>query len=490
MCPFFMLKYFSLSWILLLAFQSKATIQFELNPQIVTTYESGISFNISAMQKQLLQLKQHHNSNGFVLLLDNYSDFIRLLADENVNQYKSALAARNKRFQRLQLADKSSPFYYYSLAECYIQWAFIRLRFNDKVHAANDLRKAVSYLSEGQKHFPHFTLFLKPQAMVSAMAAAVPPNFKWVAEIVGIKGNMNVSMLQLDSLSHTISRSKKWNFLQSEINFMRLFISQNLNQKELSSILIENETNKPLIDFGLIWASAKNHKSSYIIQHIPELKASIRGLNFCYLDYLLAEARLNQLENPEKEIQTFLKNHQGTTFIKSAYRRLAWYSLINLDTVRYHKYMQQVLINGSDFTDDDKQANDEALSNGVPNVSLLKARLLFDGGDFHESLSILTENLLKSLSLKEKLEFYYRKARCLQLLNDTESAILNFERTIAIGERLPYYFAAASAYQLGVIYNQQGNTPLAKTCFKKVSRFPNHAYKISLDMKAAAELSK
>jgi tetratricopeptide (TPR) repeat protein len=489
MCPFFMLKFFKTFFILLLAFQSKATITFELNPQIIKTYELGVSFNIIGMEEQLNQLNKSQNSNGFVLLLENYKDCIQLLIEEDTHQYKSSLGARQNRLERLRLADKTSPFYYYSLTECYIQWSFIRLRFNDKVHAANDLRKAVSYLTEGKKRFPKFYLFLKPQAIISAMASAIPPNFKWLAEMVGVKGNINDSSNQLDSLERIIHHSNSFIFFEPEIKFIKIFIGQNLQQKQVIDLMKLTKKSHPLITFGSIWSAAKNQKSPFVISHIPLLKSKIKGLDFFYLDYLLAEAKLNQLEDPTVELENFISKSKGTSFLKSAYRRLSWYRIVKNDTLNYLNFKSKILKIGTDFTDDDKQAMEEALSNEIPNIGLLKARLLFDGGDYKRSLIQLSENSISAMTLEMKVESYYRKARCFQQLNQLDESIENFIRTIAIGERLPIYFAAASAYQLGIIYKQKGESQISMNYFKKVSRFPNHAYKTSLDMKAAAELS-
>ena len=93
------------------------------------------------------------------------------------------------------------------------------------------------------------------------------------------------------------------------------------------------------------------------------------------------------------------------------------------------------------------------------------------------------------MTLKMKVEYYYRKARCYQQLKQFDQSIRNFANTITIGGDLPYYYAASSAFQLGVIYKSKGDIKTSIEYFKKVSRYPKHAYKTSIDMKAAAELA-
>ena len=100
-----------------------------------------------------------------------------------------------------------------------------------------------------------------------------------------------------------------------------------------------------------------------------------------YLDYMLGKCKLNKGdEDADVYIKNFLLFHKGNHYIKASHQKLAWYSLLKGDRDSYFDHMQLALIKGVDTSDEDKQAKKEAETHEVPHPSLLRSRLLFDGG--------------------------------------------------------------------------------------------------------------
>jgi len=116
----------------------------------------------------------------------------------------------------------------------------------------------------------------------------------------------------------------------------------------------------------------------------------------------------------------------------------------------------------------------EAECKQIPDTNLLRARLLFDGGAFNQSLNRLLTLSVKNKNLAFISERAYRIGRSYQKLNKKDEAISWLNMAINSGGNLHEYFAASSAYQL----------------FKRVSKFPSHPYKNSLDAKAKTAISK
>ena len=85
---------------------------------------------------------------------------------------------------------------------------------------------------------------------------------------------------------------------------------------------------------------------------------------------------------------------------------------------------QLLLKKGNTDTDADKQAERDAKSNTWPNKTLLKARLLNDGGYHNEALNMLLGKTSNDFAKpEEKLEFAYRVARIYDDLERNEDAI-------------------------------------------------------------------
>jgi tetratricopeptide (TPR) repeat protein len=119
---------------------------------------------------------------------------------------------------------------------------------------------------------------------------------------------------------------------------------------------------------------------------------------------------------------------------------------------------------------------------------LLKSRLLADGGLYNEALMALQNNEYQLRDRYDSTEWHYRRGRAFQGLNRITEAIACFEQTIVLGLKLSEYFAASAALQAGILLKET-NPSLARNYWRKVSRFPNHPYKKSLDAKAEAFLS-
>jgi tetratricopeptide (TPR) repeat protein len=141
-------------------------------------------------------------------------------------------------------------------------------------------------------------------------------------------------------------------------------------------------------------------------------------------------------------------------------------------------------------SEEDKQAFLESTSKQIPDTNLLRARLLFDGGDFKKAVSRLLELTIQGRNLAFISERAYRLGRSYQMLKRNDEAISWFNIAIINGANLPEYFAASAAYNSGKIYLAQGKLMDAKTMFLRVTKFPNHPYKNSLDAKAKTALKK
>jgi len=119
---------------------------------------------------------------------------------------------------------------------------------------------------------------------------------------------------------------------------------------------------------------------------------------------------------------------------------------------------------------------------------LLRARLLCDG-EYYEKAKHELEGY-KPENEKNELEYTYRMGRIYHNWNKTEKAIPFYLQTITNGEGLPYYFAANSALQLGLIYEKQNKFMLAKFYFSKVLEMEFEEYQFSISNKAQAGLNR
>jgi tetratricopeptide (TPR) repeat protein len=150
---------------------------------------------------------------------------------------------------------------------------------------------------------------------------------------------------------------------------------------------------------------------------------------------------------------------------------------------------EKAKITGSDKAEPDRYAARQLEDPNFPNKKLLKVRFSTDGGyyqDAKEILASITPNDLSSV--KDKTEFYYRKARLAHRTGEIASAKIFYQQSIDMTRDKPWYFGANSALQLGYIAKDQKNYEVAKKYFQMALDSPKHEYKNSIDSKARTEL--
>lgn len=127
----------------------------------------------------------------------------------------------------------------------------------------------------------------------------------------------------------------------------------------------------------------------------------------------------------------------------------------------------------------------------IPNILLLKAKLLNDGGYHREALNVLAGKTSNDFTADdERLEFMYRVGRIYDDLGKDDEAIKAYESAINFGKNRTEYYAARAALQTAMIYEKRGNFSKAIAFYEQCINMDNHDFKDSLDQKAKAGLSR
>ncbi len=153
--------------------------------------------------------------------------------------------------------------------------------------------------------------------------------------------------------------------------------------------------------------------------------------------------------------------------------------------------MQNCITQGNASSGGDKNALKEAQSGQLPNIKLLKARLLFDGAYYQKAFDLLKNNSSRDFANKrEQLEFTYRLGRILHGLKRYDEAIQNYGKTINSGKEEPWFFASNAALQTGKIYEATHRTKLAIRFYNLCLSISPDEYKTGLHQQAKAGLGR
>jgi len=439
--------------------------------------------------------KQHGLTPSLAFVYD-YHAFLSAFINESPNPIEADAKDFEKRLKVLEGSDKKSPFHLYSQAEALIHKAALRFKFNDFVKGAGNVRSAYLLLKKNIKLYPNFKPHYKSMGMLEVLIGTVPPRFQWITSMLGMQGNMEAGMAKIHDFMYLATPDPEIAMLKQEAIFLYGFLQvQIVQDKEEAWKVVEGATKNYrqnlLHCFVRAAVGMQCKKTEEVIRTLearPKGKAYAR---FYQLEYMLGTAKLFQL-SPDADIhfKIFVTFTKGENHIKMAYMKLAWSKLIQGDKKMFDVYTDLAIQKGESNFEEDKVA--EQLANeGVPDVSILKGRLLFDGGYYDKAIAALNSISVSSLSKrKEQVELTYRRGRVYDEMGKDTEALKAYAQTMESGKNETWYFAANSALKSAQIYEEQKKYALAKKYFEMAMEFPNDEYEDSIKMEAKSGLNR
>jgi len=475
---------------------------YTMDKNCLKAYDLILQLRLEEADDFLKIARQANPSNNIIPYLENYSDFLRIVISEEEAVFKTLAPLKKKRIAQLEKGNAKSPWHLYCQAQVNMQWAFARIKSGEFPTAALELNKSYKLLIRNKELYPDFSPNNAALGLLHVLIGTVPDNYKWIIESLSFHGTVKQG---INELKHTLDDPDipvKYPFLKSESIFLLSFITFNFSSDQHDSAfltnLLEAPQNKSLIGKSplLAYAAAayflhngKNDQALMLLQNRPVGK---EYYPFHYLEYLTGVAKLNKLDPGARlYFLRFVVNFKGNNFIKSAYQRLAWIELLNNNLKGYNENIMRIRLMGNNDIDGDKQALKEADMPKPPDLTLLKARLLFDGGYYNEALLQLEKfDPARLESTREKFEVTYRLARIHHKMGNIAKALTYYNKSLIQGAEYPFYFAANSALQLGIINESSGDNESARMYYEKCLALKYDEYRNSISQKAKAGLSR
>jgi tetratricopeptide (TPR) repeat protein len=455
-------------------------------------------------KKAALHLKAErkvHPKNLVPLYIESQMDFLKSFLSEDKVAIEQLKSHNDQRITILENNTENSPYKKFFMGEMYLQKAISRIKDEEFVSAAFDVRRAYKLLNENNKAYPDFKPNLRGLGLIHAAVGSIPKSYQWAGNLIGLDGTVPQGLNELRELYSATFKNDDIAFLRDETIVLLTFLEMNIDRKNKNTSPIRSRfpanndiASKPLLLFAKCIFHSANAENDSIITLLSNRKKEPEAQSIYYLDFMEGNARLHNLDgSAEACFLKYASKYKGKSYIKSAWQRLAWTRLVAGDTKGYKFYINKckVVNKGEDFTDEDKQAITEAKNGVTPNVILLRSRLLFDGGYYNQALTELAGKPMSNFtSQKDQLEFTYRLARIFEKTGKRDKAIEFYESTIKNGSSSTYYFAANSALLLGQLYEEENNKEKAKAYYQKTLSIKNHEYQNSLDQKAKAGLNR
>jgi len=460
---------------------------YEYTPTLKLAYKSAIALKLDQADAFLNQVKQNDPYNLTRHHIENYVDFFYLFVTENEVEFKKR--EKNKKI-RLAILDKAGvehPQYRFIKAEILLHWALIRLKFDQKLTAGSEIYEAYKLLEANKASYPQFVENKKSLSIMHALAESLPT---FLRKIIGVEGSILQAVDEITTLSK-LANDRDYLFREEVLVIKSYIFYYQANRRKEAIKTIEegslDHSNNPMLAFFKANLALKDGRNNDCIKYLGESPKGSEYLSFHYMDFMLGRSLLYKLDSDaDKYLVRFLDNFKGRHYIKEAYQKLAWSQLLfGKGEIAYQSTIQKCISRGHDLLDEDKQAMQDAKQKAIPNILLLKARLLYDGGYFDRAEKELKHaTYLSKGSRTISLEYYYRLGRTQQSLKKYYDAIPTLKNTISIGRSDTHYFACNAALQLGLIYEELSNCELSNYYYNQCLSMNPSAYKTSLHQKA------
>lgn len=438
--------------------------------------------------------KQANKMNMAVYLFDNYIDFYKVLCLYKKEDFLVLTNAKSLRLEALKKIDDKSPYKLFAQAEIHLQNAFLKGMFEEYLSSAWDLKSCYQLLEENTKKFPNFITNKKDLGFLKAILGTVPESYQWIVSIAGMKADLNGG---LHLLKEYIDKADNKEILMEQKNaqyFYVLFNYYYLKNKIESWKMADKYTSdfktNLLSTYIRVYAAKGTDNNELGLAALAERPTGHDYIVFPYLEMIQGICLLNKLDfSAATHFKRYLSITSNKKFDQDAYVKLSWCAWLKGDTTNYLLY-RKIASNISKIGGKNKLASTGG-ADFYPEKTLLKARLLFDGGYYAQAEEILTSKPIATFKTElEKVEYYYRLGRIYHESNKLSKAIEFFDLTIKVNFKENEFLAANACLQLGFIYQKLNFKQLAKTYFEKVFEYKSYDSKNYLQQQAKAALAK
>lgn len=476
---------------------SEASFTFNENCKQAYTEMMCLKFNQASNRMQAE--KKLNPDNQVPYIIENYIDFLKVLIGEEKKDFIHLGSSKEPRLQKLAAQGNDSPWYLYSQSLIYLQSGVARIKFGEYVNASLDINRAYRLLIENKRKYPDFVMNKAGLGILHSLIGTVPSKYRWAVRSLKFEGTIPEGNSEINEAYQQLVSDPHLSFLLPETAFLLSFVTLNLSADIPAALHLADKLNtsaltslvkeSPLLIYAIANIYSRAGENDKVIRMLTDCPRTSDRYPFHYLNYMLGVAKLNRLDKDAcYPILSFLGSFKGKNYIRSAYMHLAWYYMFQNEPQQYNIYIERIKLRGNNQVDNDREALAFANKNTKPDLQLLKARLLFDGGYYARARRELDG--YKTTDKKSGIEYTYRLGRIYHNWGKIDEAISYYMETIKNGEKLPYYFAANSSLQLGLIFEKRKDYKQASIYYSKVLDMDFDEYQFSITNKAQAGLNR
>ncbi len=415
-----------------------------------------------------------------------------LFVNEDQAHYENSQDKIDRYISRIEDLPEASPFRNLFLGELYVAQATLNGKFKNNIKAAWQFYKAYNYLTDNYERFPEFAPTAIPLGVLYAAIGSLPDDYRSMASLLGFEGSVPQGMKMLRTSYERLSADPRLSFFCPYAGFVYSYVSFLLSTDVVSpeSLGLDVAKSSVLI-YAQVQIELDKGNAKKALEWLDNRPTGDEYLNFNYLDYLQGKILLGL--DPDRCVfyfENYLKNNTSQVYVKSTYRYLSWYYLLDGKKRKSDEMIENIFLKGESNTGADRQAIIEARQGF--NSTLVKARVLFDVGKYTEAEEELLRHSVSHCCTSpiDEAEYYYRMGRIKQLQGRGYQALIWYEKAMSVKGLEANYSLGNSALQTAEILRGSGDVNGAKGYYKKALKYSGFPFYEGIHQKAKAALSE
>lgn len=465
--------------------------QHKIDSDIEKTHHNILDLDL----EKASQLLNNKNKSTTKLWMHSYLTFIEFLTSPKKKDARKTIQYYDAQIEALDLKDNSS---YKSLgiADNLLFKAYTHLYLKEYLWAGTSYIKAQKQFNQLLKLEPDFYANYRFQIIQIMADVWMTENLPFIRRVNDIEEakNQYQEIVKQCLVDQRVPESFK-----REIKILSILLFPYL-EKNASAIYSACHAygnhwmdNGPIENFSYVKCATKAQ------QHQQAKQALISGNKqgfpdrFNQLNLFLGNVYLNELKDSSLiYLNRYIKHQENGQSVAYAWLKKSWSFQISEQKDSLQTALLQIQQKANLLTADDEQAIYEAKYASYWHSGLLKARLLFDGGNFTESIKTLNaiQKDYNKLNEYQKITFHYQNARVNHLMGNYSQAISSYQKVLELGMQDLFYFTAYSYFYLGEAYQVQNNQEEAIKAYEKCLDSSSPIYSTSIHHKAKIALGK
>jgi len=482
-----------LTFIIIFSLSQKAIAIYDVNENCKTAWMLLMDLEIVQAKELLAEEIKINPENYYAYYLDQTCDAYKMIINSSDEEYEAFIENYYQKREIMDEKDKDSPYYLACYSEMELQVGIFNIINGSHF---SGLRKGYSAYKNAYRNldkYPDFKPSLKLDGFFNVAIYNLPPFVKWAASFFGVTVDidygfnlLNENYITQKDIRGINAESALYVILVAKINKTPEMVYD--FTKSLDSSISQTFIHK-YFKANIAYRTGRNDEALMTMEQIDMNKHAFADVIY---SYLMGKILLRKLDyNAAYYLSRYLSYLEKKEYVKEMNYNLALFYLINDNRLKYIEYSEIVRNEGMDMNERDREALYDASLDYVPDVNLVRARLLLDGGYIDKfKISLKTFEKNNNELLAYNLEYHFLKARFEALMINNKIAIKEFKKVIEMGESKDYYFASEAALRLGNIYKEIGKTDLAEEYYEKsIKLYKNNYYEYIEDKAVKARNS-